>query len=141
LGSFRRVARKGTMNNISFRRHPYHLCRFALVVGILNALPIPGKNLFPVSAATQLTVTTPNDNTLNDGYCSLREAIQAVNQNSAIDGCLAGFSEMYIGVPVVNVQSQLPSITASQPVIIHGSVKTINRNYSTGALFMIGTGT
>jgi hypothetical protein len=70
LGSFRRVARKGTMNNISFRRHPYHLCRFALVVGILNALPIPGKKPvscvrrdlqgYPLSLPTGIASLIPN---------------------------------------------------------------------------------
>jgi CSLREA domain-containing protein len=127
------------MINHLFGPHPFS--RLVLFVCLLIALVSPGKNMSPMHAATELIVTTPNDNTLVDGYCSLREAIQAVNQNSTVDGCLAGFSDMYIGVPVVNVQSQLPTITASQPVIIHGLGKTISRNFSTGDLFTLGVGT
>jgi CSLREA domain-containing protein len=47
----------------------------------------PGESL---QAAPLITVTTFDDELNADGDCSLREAINAANLNSAVDGCAAG---------------------------------------------------
>ncbi len=47
------------------------------------------QQVSPVHAAT-ITVTTTVDELNSDGDCSLREAIQAANTNSAVDACIAG---------------------------------------------------
>lgn len=56
---------------------------YLLLLGIINFLVLPTQ-------ATTLMVNTLTNNWQNDGQCSLREAIQAANQNRAIDGCPAG---------------------------------------------------
>ncbi len=44
------------------------------------------------AAATQITVTTTEEEMTNDGDCSLREAFRAANANTARDACPAGSS-------------------------------------------------
>ncbi|MBA3470341.1 MAG: CSLREA domain-containing protein [Herpetosiphonaceae bacterium] len=44
----------------------------------------------PAHALTTITVTTVGDELNTDGDCSLREAIQAANLNTAVDACAAG---------------------------------------------------
>lgn len=44
----------------------------------------------PVAKAATIYVNTTDDVVANDGNCSLREAVQAANQNKAVDGCAAG---------------------------------------------------
>ncbi|MEX0800109.1 MAG: choice-of-anchor Q domain-containing protein [Dehalococcoidia bacterium] len=52
----------------------------------------------PASAAT-ITVTTTDDELNADGDCSLREAIQAANTDSAVDACTAGAGDDIIDLP------------------------------------------
>ncbi|MGH8248880.1 MAG: CSLREA domain-containing protein, partial [Gammaproteobacteria bacterium] len=40
--------------------------------------------------ASNITVTVTNDELNTDGDCSLREAVQAANTDTAVDGCVAG---------------------------------------------------
>jgi CSLREA domain-containing protein len=49
--------------------------------------------------AVTITVNTTEDELNEDGDCSLREAIQAANTDSAIDACLAGSGEDTINLP------------------------------------------
>ncbi len=44
----------------------------------------------PAHALTTIAVTTVGDELNTDGDCSLREAIQAANLNTAVDACAAG---------------------------------------------------
>ena len=54
------------------------------------ALPLLGLILSAPTLAATLTVTTTTDEVTVNGQCSLREAIQAANTNSAVDSCGAG---------------------------------------------------
>src|SRR5688572_6675777 len=79
--------------------------------------------LLPLTAnaapATIIPVTTVNDTATNDGECSLREAIQAANSDSAVDTCPAGSPEddtisfviPGVGPHTIQLTSLLPSIT------------------------------
>jgi CSLREA domain-containing protein len=61
--------------------------------GLMAVIGASGFVLFgPGSAAyaTTITVNTVQDELNADGNCSLREAIQAANTDSAVDGCAAG---------------------------------------------------
>ncbi len=74
-----------------------------------------------------IVVTTAADTVAVDGGCSLREAIQAANTNTAVNECpagLAGLDTIYFaigaGTPTINLTgSALPIIT--EPVVIDGS--------------------
>ena len=74
-----------------------------------------------------IVVTTAADTVAVDGGCSLREAIQAANTNTAVNECpagLAGLDTIYFaigaGTPTINlIGSALPIIT--EPVVIDGS--------------------
>ena len=46
--------------------------------------------LVPGAFATEITVNTADDENNTDGDCSLREAVQAANTDTAVDGCAAG---------------------------------------------------
>ena len=54
------------------------------------ALLLAGFGSQPQAYAATITVTTFADNLTNNGDCSLREAIQAANTDTAIDACPAG---------------------------------------------------
>jgi CSLREA domain-containing protein len=60
----------------------------------LLALPLAALALLIFAAgpaaAADITVDEANDDTNSNGQCSLREAVQAANSNSAVDGCTAG---------------------------------------------------
>src|SRR5881227_1886912 len=52
----------------------------------------------PALAAT-ITVNTTADELLGDGNCSLREALEAANTDTAIDGCVKGSGADIVVVP------------------------------------------
>jgi CSLREA domain-containing protein len=54
------------------------------------ALPLAGFGPAHRAYAATIDVTTFSDNLINNGDCSLREAIQAANNDSAVDACPAG---------------------------------------------------
>ncbi|WP_181918873.1 CSLREA domain-containing protein [Wenzhouxiangella sediminis] len=70
---------------------------FLLRCALLSALFAPASAL-----AAFITVNTLDDEANADGDCSLREAIQSANQNTAFDSCTAGDSigtdSIFIGV-------------------------------------------
>ena len=55
--------------------------------------------LFATVAAVDIPVTTPTDLIDLNGDCSLREAIEAANTDSAVDGCPAGAGADVILIP------------------------------------------
>ena len=76
-------------------------------------------------AATTIAVNTTDDELNNDGDCSLREAIEAANIDSAVDACPAGsgtdtisFNIPGAGPYTIQPVSALPTIT--DPVVIDG---------------------
>lgn len=73
-----------------------------LVLGLgltLGLLWLLGGGRSSVVRAASLTVTTTADELNNDGDCSLREAIQAANTDTAVDGCAAGSGADTITLP------------------------------------------
>ncbi len=98
---------------------------FLLGLCLLAALPErhsgKARTLF-----TTITVNTTADTVAADGFCSLREAIQAANTNLAVNECPAGMAgldtiefNLGAGTPTINVLSPLPTI--SQPIVINGN--------------------
>ena len=65
-----------------------------LAAGLLAALLFGGT-----AHAAGLTVTTTADELNVDGDCSLREAIQSANTDTAVDACLAGNGADVITIP------------------------------------------
>ena len=72
-----------------------------------------------------IIVDTAADVIANDGFCSLREAITAANNDANYFGCIGsggGFDLIEFGIgagtPVINIASSLPTITG--PVEING---------------------
>jgi len=70
----------------------YWLCLFA--GGILAAILFFGS-----VAAVDIPVTAPDDHMDSNGDCSLREAIEAANTDSVVDGCPAGNGADVILIP------------------------------------------
>ena len=76
---------------------------YRLIITLLVALFLGGVSIFllhqasPVYAETVITVTTPLDGININGFCSLREAIEAANSGSTVDSCvLSGSGEIII---------------------------------------------
>jgi len=98
--------------------HPasYEPLRFAILLWL-----IPGLLLWsPTAGAIEITVTTLDDNTTVDGQVSLREAIQAANTDTGIDGSAAGigpdtirFDDNLSGGTITLDGTPLPNITDS----------------------------
>lgn len=66
--------------------------------------------LFPrVARAAALDVNTTDDELNSDGDCSLREAIQAVNLNATVDGCV------WSGTSAINLPAGTYSLTLYGP--------------------------
>lgn len=61
-----------------------------LVITALIAGPFLGLASVPIAYAASIAVTTTEDELNQDGDCSLREAIRAVNTHTTIDACPAG---------------------------------------------------
>jgi len=109
----------------------------------------------PAPMFNTITVTTTADTIANDGQCSLREAITAANNNSAVNECAAGagtdtitFNIPGAGVQTITLTSSLPGMNA--PTIIDGSTQIgpggtplieINANNNGGLLFQGGGST
>ncbi|MCS6909343.1 MAG: CSLREA domain-containing protein, partial [Anaerolineales bacterium] len=74
-----------------------------LVFGLLPVAPA----VRPAYAAS-ITVNTTDDELNNDGDCSLREAIQAANTNTAVSGCTAGSGDDTITVPAGTYTLTIP---------------------------------
>jgi CSLREA domain-containing protein len=68
-------------------------------VGVSGLIVISIILIVQPAYAVTITVDTTDDEINEDGDCSLREAIQAANTDSAIDGCLAGSGEDTINLP------------------------------------------
>jgi CSLREA domain-containing protein len=73
---------------------PIHQLRFAFLLGVMVLFAAPGG----VRAAS-ITVDTTADELNGNGDCSLREAIQAANTDSAVSGCTAGSGADSITLP------------------------------------------
>lgn len=66
------------------------------------------STMIPQARATVLTVTTTEDELNSDGDCSLREAIQAANRDTAVDACPAGSGADEIRLPAGTYTLTIP---------------------------------
>jgi CSLREA domain-containing protein len=66
--------------------------RLAVVAAFASVLAFVLPSRIPSFGATHATITVDetNDELNSDGDCSLREAVEAANTNSAVDDCVAG---------------------------------------------------
>ena len=86
--------------------------------------------------STTIVVTTTLDNTTKDGFCSLREAVQASNTHHAVDTCAAGIGTVTIQLPsgTIPLSSRL-SLTSSVGLAGAGqSLSVIDGGSKTGLL-------
>ncbi len=81
----------------------------------------------PVLADSIITVTTTDDNTNSDGFCSLREAIINANDDAqTFTGCPAGSGndtisfDNALGTATVTITSALPLISDTDGLVIDG---------------------
>ena len=93
-------------------------------------------------AGTTIVVTTTADETVVDGNCSLEEAIQAANTDTAVDACPAGSGADVIALATgatytliiadntTNGPTGLPIITSA--ITIEGNGATITRSAASG---------
>jgi CSLREA domain-containing protein len=93
-------------------------------------------------AGTTIVVTTTADETVTDGNCSLEEAIQAANTDTAVDACPAGSGADTIVLAAgatytlniidnaTNGPTGLPIITSA--ITIEGNGATITRSAASG---------
>ena len=105
----RRTCSKGVGMKLDFSTSPRRFHRIASVVlssllGMVMAIVVlTGLETLtrqPVVSAASITVNTVTDELNTDGDCSLREALQAANTDTAVDACLAGSGADIINIPV-----------------------------------------
>lgn len=72
---------------------------FHKVLALAIALALIAIHASPTYADTSITVTTTIDEFNTDGDCSLREALQAANTDTAVDACPGGSGADSIFVP------------------------------------------
>jgi fibronectin-binding autotransporter adhesin len=95
--------------------------RKPLALLVLAALGASMLLLASQAQAASLMVTTEADELNTDGDCSLREAIEAANTNTAVDACVSGSSTetdtigfaASLSGQTITLASQLPDITAA----------------------------
>jgi CSLREA domain-containing protein len=90
----------------------------------------------PAHAAT-ITVTTPLDTVLNDGVCSLREAIQAANTNSAFNGCSAGSASNTDTIVLAANTTYLMSIAGNDDTNTGGDFDIADNAASPDVIFQV----
>lgn len=71
----------------------------AAVLGVVLSVLLLFAGRHQIVHAASLTVTTTDDELNTDGDCSLREAIQAANTDTAVDACFAGSGADTIVLP------------------------------------------
>jgi CSLREA domain-containing protein len=101
--------------------------RKPLALLVLAALGASMLLLASQAQAASLMVTTEADELNTDGDCSLREAIQAANTNTAVDACLSGSSTetdtidfaASLSGQTITLGSQLPDVSGGQRRTAH----------------------
>jgi len=100
----------------------------------------------PFAQAAGYVVNTLADNTTDDAFCTLREAIAAANNAAANANCgaaSAGDDTITFGVSgTITLNSQLPAIASGAgKLTIDGGAITISGNNAVGVLFVNGGAT
>ena len=97
------------------------------IMTVLSLLTGSALLASPVLADSIITVTTTNDNTNSDGFCSLREAIINANDDAqTFTGCPAGSGndtisfDNALGTATVTLTSAFPFITDTDGLAIDG---------------------
>lgn len=75
--------------------------------------------------ALDLRVTTPYDSVAIDGFCSLREAIDAVNNLQSVNDCPAGDNDTTVHVPPGYYPMAIDPINWYNPIVITRGVHII----------------
>lgn len=103
--------------------HSRNLSRIISIFTLLALSVVSGITVSPVSAAS-IVVNSLADALIDDGLCTLREAIIAANTDAPYLGCSAGSGEDTIVLPegIYTLGSQLPNITSQ--IVINGSNAT-----------------
>jgi CSLREA domain-containing protein len=105
------------------------------VLALLLALTSLCVGPIPVAHAATITVNTTDDELNTDGDCSLREAIQAANTDTAVDGCTAGSGVDTISLPtgfyILTIAGAGENANGTGDLDITGDV-TINGEYGPG---------
>jgi CSLREA domain-containing protein len=102
-----------------------------LLVGVLffynSSLALAQSIGTAAAPGTTIKVNTKADEDNTDGDCSLRQAIEAANTNSGVDGCAAGSATERDAIhfalgkqATITLTSQLPLITDSAGLTING---------------------
>ena len=103
----------------------------SVVLGVILTLLLLSAGKPQTAYAASITVTTTDDELNADGDCSLREAIQAANTDTAIDACPAGSGADTIIVPAgtyilsISVSEDAPEYDNEQGDLDIGSDVTI----------------
>ena len=121
------------MTVLWFRGTTVALAAIALGVSAIAGMPAASG---ATRTSTTIVVTTRLDNTTNDGFCSLREAVQASNTHHAVDTCAAGVGTVTIQLPLgtITLNSRL-SVTSSVALAGAGqSLSVIDGGNKTGLL-------
>ncbi len=112
-----------------------HLRHALLVVGLACGASLAG--------AATITVNTLADELNADGDCSLREAVQAANTNSAVDACTAGTAGADLILLPAGTIPVAATILVTESVTIRGAGRastTINRGGGGNAFNAPGMG-
>ena len=83
--------------------------------------------LGPAATAATITVNTADDEMNTDGDCSLREAVQAANTNTAVDACAAGDADgdTIVFAGILSIQLDMGELLLSDDVSIEGSSENL----------------
>ena len=97
----------------------------ALLLGtglVLACLVVLGtRRASAAVAGVTITVTTTDDELNGDGDCSLREAIQAANTDSAVDSCPAGSDADTVVLPAGTYTLTSGDLDVSSEITINGA--------------------
>lgn len=98
-----------------------------------------GLGIFTSANAALILVDTVGDEVTNNGNCSLREAVQSANDDSAVDGCAMGSGSDVIQIPAGTFSLALGEIVLSDAVRITGQGigQTIIDGQDTSRIFSV----
>lgn len=91
--------------------------RVRVVIGTAAGLAALGLWVVPAAHAATINVTRGAVDALDNGNCSIREAIKAANTDSAVDGCRAGSGSDRINAPGTFVLTMPDNDANGLPVI------------------------
>jgi CSLREA domain-containing protein len=98
-----------------------------------------GLGIFTSANAALISVNSVGDEITNNGNCSLREAVQSANDDSAVDGCAMGSGSDVIQIPAGTFSLALGEIVLSDAVRITGQGigQTIIDGQDTSRIFSV----